>query len=49
MNQLGIGSSKDEAFSLCWEVFKDSTDGIIHINELENFIIQMLQKYSPEL
>lgn len=49
MNQLGIGSSKDEAFNLCWEVFKDSTDGIVHINDLENFLIQMLQKYSPEL
>lgn len=49
MNQLGIGSSKDDAFKLCWETFEVSTDGIVHINELENFIIQMLQKYSPEL
>lgn len=49
MNELGIGSSKDDAFNLSWETFKDSTDGIVYINELENFIIQMLQKYSPEL
>lgn len=49
MNELGIGNSKVEAFNLCWETFKESTDGIVHINELENFIIQMLQKYSPEL
>jgi len=49
MNELGIGSSKDEAFNLCWDVFKDSTEGIEHINELENFVKQMLQKYSPEL
>ncbi|AIY13877.1 AAA family ATPase [Cellulophaga baltica] len=49
MNELGIGSSKDDAFNLCWLTFKDSTEGIVHINEMENFIIQMLQKYSPEL
>lgn len=49
MNELGIGTTKDEAFNLCWEIFKESTDGILHINDLENFIIQMLQKYSPEL
>tara|TARA_R110002050_G_scaffold297891_1_gene460020 strand:+ start:1415 stop:2932 length:1518 start_codon:yes stop_codon:yes gene_type:complete len=49
MNELGIGSSKDDAFNLCWLTFKDSTEGIVHINEMENFTIQMLQKYSPEL
>lgn len=49
MNELNLGTSKAEAFELCWSVFKDSPDGIIYINELENFILQMLQKYSPEL
>lgn len=49
MNELEIGNSKSEAFEICWSVFKDSPDGIIYINELENFIIQMLQKYSPQL
>jgi len=49
MNELGLGSSKEDAFNLCWSVFESSTEGIVYINELENFIIQMLQKYSPEL
>ncbi|UUV21730.1 AAA family ATPase [Paenimyroides aestuarii] len=49
MNELNIGNTKDEVFELCWSVFKDTPDGIIYINELENFIIQMLQKYSPHL
>lgn len=49
MNELGIGSSKDDAFNFCWETFKVSTEGIIYINELENFILKMLQKFSPVL
>jgi len=49
MNEQNIGTSKDEAFEICWWVFKDSPDGIIYINELENFILRMLKKYSPEL
>lgn len=49
MNELGIGNTKNEAFELCWTEFENSPNGIIYINELENFLLKMLQTFSPEL
>lgn len=49
MNELSLGTSKDEAFQLCWQEFESSTEGIIHINEMENFLLKILQAFSPQL
>lgn len=49
MNELQIGTSKNEAFEICWSEFSQSTEGIAYVSELESFIIDMLKKYSPEL
>lgn len=49
MNELQIGTSKNEAFEICWSEFSQSTEGIAYVLELESFIINMLKKYSPEL
>ena len=49
MTELNIGTSKSTVFELCWNEFKNSNEGTEYILELENFIINMLKKYSPEL
>lgn len=49
MIELGQGTSKDEAFDLCWEVFKNSDEGIVYIEELSDFICRMMGKFSKEL
>lgn len=49
MTELQIGTSKSEAFELCWHEFRQSDEGVTYISELEIFIIDMLKKYSPEL
>ncbi|RYL29219.1 AAA family ATPase [Acinetobacter piscicola] len=49
MIELQIGTSKKEVFELCWSEFQHSNEGAAYISELENFIIDMLKKYSPEL
>ncbi|MEN8369341.1 AAA family ATPase [Acinetobacter bereziniae] len=49
MIELQIATSKNEAFELCWNEFEHSDFGISYIQELEEFITSMLNKYSSEL
>lgn len=49
MVDLGQGTSKDEAFDLCWKEFENSEEGQLYIEELSNFICGMMEKFSKEL
>lgn len=47
MVELNLACSKDEAFSICWEVFKNTEEGKKHITELKNFLINCYKHFSP--
>lgn len=48
MNELGIGSTKDDAFESCWKEFEKSNEGTAFITELADFLDSMLQKFSEK-
>lgn len=47
MVELNLACSKDEAFSICWKVFKNTEEGKKHITELKNFLINCYKHFSP--
>ncbi|RZK25586.1 MAG: hypothetical protein EOO43_05135 [Flavobacterium sp.] len=49
MIERSICTTKDEAFEKCWDIFEKTTDGQLYFEELQNFIINMVKKYSPDL
>jgi len=49
MIDLDICNDKSQAFELCWKEFIGSADGIIYINELENFLLSIMKEFSPDL
>lgn len=49
MIECSICTTKEEAFELCWSTFLNTTYGHDYFEELKNFILGMVDKYSPEL
>ncbi|MDF2456555.1 MAG: hypothetical protein K0R51_2548 [Cytophagaceae bacterium] len=49
MIEISICTTKDEAFEICWNIFKETIYGRIYFNELQKFILDMTKKYSPDL
>lgn len=49
MINLHIACTKNEAFSLCWQAFKNTEEGKKHINELKEFLIHCYKYFSPHL
>src|SRR5690606_16463669 len=49
MIENSICTTKDEAFDICWESFIKTSNGQIYFDELQNFLIEITKKYSPDL
>lgn len=49
MVENSICISNEEAFEICWDIFINTTEGQLYFEELQNFILEMVDKYSPEL
>lgn len=47
MEELNLACSKDEAFSICWNTFKNTKEGRKHIDELKDFLIKCYKYFSP--
>uniref|UniRef100_UPI001C06B775 hypothetical protein n=1 Tax=Acinetobacter brisouii TaxID=396323 RepID=UPI001C06B775 len=42
-------SSKDDVFNYCWKLFIEEGQGRQYLEEFSNFIINTLEKFSPDL
>ncbi len=49
MNELSQGTTKKEAFEICWNNFINTTNGQNYFNELQQFITNTVKKFSPDL
>lgn len=49
MIENSICVTKDEAFDKCWDIFLRTTEGQSYFQELKEFILKMVNKYSPDL
>lgn len=42
-------TDKDEVFNYCWNIFEETSQGAIYLNELSSFITKVYEKFSKEL
>ncbi len=49
MNELSQGTTRKEAFEICWNNFISTSNGEDYFRELQQFIIDTAKKFSPDL